>query len=254
MRKIRIGFVAAVLLFASGCATERYIDEESLKRASDINSQLGVAYMRQGNYELALAKLKKALVQNEDNANAHHYIAELYRRLGKMKDAGIHFNEALSLTPNDSSLQNNYGVFLCAQKKYDKAQKYFDKVLDDPLYKTKAQVYENMGLCAQRKGDIKSAEDNLLRAIKMNKRLPNAYLAIAQINFDKQLYRQSERHLYKYLEMAKHNSQSLWLGILLENRKGNKNRVASYSILLKGKFPDSRETQLLRKLEARGTL
>ena len=253
-RMHRVVLFAVFVMLLAGCASKPTLDHESAQRASKLNAQLGLAYMSQGNNQLAMTKLEKALKQNEDNADAHHYLAELYRRLGKNKKAERHYRKALSGQENNSSLLNNYGVFLCEQKKYEQAQSYFNRVITDPLYNDKAGVYENMGLCAKRKGNVLEAEKHLAAALKLNPKKPHALLAMGQINFDKQLYEQSRQFLYNYLELSKHNAQSLWLGILLERRKGNRNRVASYAILLKGKYPDSREAQLLRKLEAKGKL
>ena len=243
--------VMIVSLLFTACASEPYRNEEKLKEASKYNADLGLAYLRQGRNAIAMTKLSKAIEQNEDNAEAHHYIAELYRRLGKMEESEKHFKKALELTPNDSMLQNNYGVFLCQQEKYKEARVLFLTVLNDPLYKAKWQVYENIGLCAKLKGDVKTAGKYLHKALRANPRAAKSYLALAQINFDNQDYAAARKYYYKYLEFGRQNPASLWLGILLERRSGNHERVASYSVLLKGKFPDSKEAALLRKMEAR---
>jgi type IV pilus assembly protein PilF len=155
----------------------------------------------------------------------------------------------MDYNPEDTALLNNYGVFLCGEKKYQKANEYFNKVLDDPVYQRKDLVYENMGICAQSQGNLLLAEKYLNKAISLNPRLPAATLTLAQMSFDKQQFKQAKFYYDRYLELAQHTSQSLWLGYLLEKQVGNKNQAASYAILLKGKFPDSRETKLLRKLE-----
>ncbi|NNF97590.1 MAG: type IV pilus biogenesis/stability protein PilW [Halobacteria archaeon] len=242
------------MLFVSGCATNTTREEQDLSDASDYNAQLGLAYINQGRYDVAMSKLKKSIEQNPDNAVAHHYVAELYRRLGEFDKAETHFKEALDLTPNNPSLMNNYGVYLCDDKKYKKAYGYFDKVLKDPLYPAKGSVYENIGLCAQSEGNLKIAEENLRFALRLNPQAPKSLLAMAQISFDKQKYAASRKYFYEYLENARHTPASLWLGILLENRSGNKNRVASYVVLLKGKYPDSEEAELLKKMQASGQL
>lgn len=242
------------MLFLSACATKTDREKQDTSDASDYNAQLGLAYINQGRYDIAQSKLKKSIEQNPDNAFAHHYIAELYRRLGEFDKAETHFKEALDLAPDNAPLMNNYGVFLCDDKKYQKAYKYFDKVLTDPLYPSKGSVYENIGLCSQLEGNVKMAEENLRFALRLNPESPKSLLAMAQISFDKQKYAASRKYFYQYLENARHTPASLWLGILLENRSGNKNRVASYVVLLKGKYPNSEEAELLKKMQASGQL
>ena len=253
--KNRFGFIfITIALFVSACVSEPHREKEDLNDASDYNAQLGLAYINQGRYDVALSKLKKAIEQNPDNAVAQHYIAELYRRLGEFEKAERHFKLALDLTPKNSALLNNYGVFLCDAKRYNDAYIYFDKVLKDPLYPAKGSVYENVGLCAQAQGDIAKAEENLKLALRMNPESPKSLLAMAQISFDKQKYSAARNYYYGYLENARQTPESLWLGILLENNSGNKNRMASYKVLLKGKYPDSKEAELLRKMEASGQI
>lgn len=253
--KSAIGLLFVTLtLLMSACVSEPQRENEDLNDASDYNAQLGLAYIQQGRYDTALSKLKKSIEQNPDNAVAQHYIAELYRRLGEMDKAQTHFERALDLQPKNSSLLNNYGVFLCDEKKYQQAYSYFDKVLKDPLYPAKGAVYENVGLCAQAQGDIAKAEENLKFALRMNPQSPKSLLAMAQISFDKQKYATARKYYYDYLENARQTAESLWLGILLENRSGNKNRMASYKVLLKGKYPDSKEAALLKKMEDSGQI
>jgi type IV pilus assembly protein PilF len=244
-------FTLVLLLGISGCATETYVDPDKLKEASRYNSELGVAYLQQGRFDLAIKKLKKSLQQNPDNADAHHYIAELYHQLGKISLAEGHFEMALELAPDNSSLKNNYGVFLCEQKEFEQSKKLFLQVSKDPLYANKALLHENIGLCAKEKGDLKTAEQYFRKTLRERPNSPKSLLALAELSFDKQDYSNAKKYFYNYLKVSRHSAASLWLGILLEKYSGNTNRVKSYSILLKGKFPDSKEAGLLKKMESR---
>ncbi|MDZ7663393.1 type IV pilus biogenesis/stability protein PilW [Thiohalophilus sp.] len=230
------------------------LSDERLREASELNAELGVKYMQQGDNERAMGKLQKAINYNDDNARAHHYLGELYRRVDRPDEAEQHFKAALDITPRDPSLLNNYAVLLCDLEKYDASDRYFEKALDDPVYSGKAGIYQNMAQCAESQNNLKQAEEYYLKALRLDPRLPNANLGMARLTFDMSLYTQSRQYLERFLERRKHNAQSLWLGILLERRAGNRNRVASYAMLLKGRFPDSEEARKLRKLERQGKL
>lgn len=263
MRKINFLHVIVFVFIISGCTVtgKPNISPQQLKQASEQNSKLGVAYMKQGKYEVALRKLKKSVNQNSENSDAHHYIAELYRRLDRPVEAEQHFQQALDILPDDTlssrvaAVRNNYAVFLCEQKKYTEAEIYFKKVQEDPFYQEKGRLYENMAQCELNKGSLLQAENYLLKALKNNPGLSKSLLAMAKLSFDKGLYRQTEIYLNKYLAKSRHNAQSLWLAILIEKNKGgksDKNRIANYSVRLKGKYPDSKEAMLLKRLESRG--
>lgn len=221
------------------------------KKASEANAELGVAYLTRGNYEYAMNKLKKALAYDDDNAKAHHYIAELYRRLGENDLASEHFKEAMNLEDEDSSIKNNYGIFLCGIGSYEKGMNLLTAALTDPLYKEKGRVYENMGICTQNQGNIKLAEEHFRKALTLDENLPASLLGMAQIEFDKQNIKSAATYLNRYNKISQHTAQSLWLGVLIERKSGRKGRAGSYAVLLKGKFPDSKEAKLLQKLERR---
>jgi len=234
----------------SACVSSSGLSGDESKRAAAINAQLGVGYLRQGKYEIAKQKLDKALEQDPDNGNIHHYMAELYRRLNEPTLAEKHFQIAMNQNEDDFALLNNYAVFLCGNKEYKKATEYFDKVLTDPVYQRKDLVYENMGLCSKSQGNLFLAEKHFDKALGMNSKLPITIINLAQISFDKQQIAQANFHYKRYLKIARQTAQSLWLGYLLEKQNGNANMAGRYAILLKGKFPDSKEARLLRKLES----
>ena len=249
---MRIIFLLAVMgLSACATETESRFGGGNMEAASRANSKLGLGYMMQGNNEVALIKLQKALEQDENNEDAHHYIAELYNRLDEEAKADKHYKRALEITPNSSPLLNNYGVFLCRYNHFEKSIAVFEKILSNPLFKSKAQTYENMGLCANQQGNIKLAEDYFRKALRFDARLPKSLLHLAQLSFDNQSFLSSYGFYQRYLEVGQQTPQSLWLGILLEKRNGNKNAVSSYSLVLKNKFTGSKEAELLRRMEAR---
>jgi len=239
------------LLVLSGCASKAERVGFDAKKASAANSELGVAYLSRGQYKVAMNKLKKALEFDNTNADAHHYIAELYRRLNENSLADSHYKEALDLKSKDSSIKNNYGIFLCNIGSYDKGLKLFNEVLLDPVYSDKGQAYENMGLCAEKEGNIRNAEKYYATALKFNKNLPSALLGLAQISFDKKNITAASDFLSRHKKLSRPSSQSLWLELLIARKRGIKGQVGTLALKLKQFFPDSREVKLLEKLKLR---
>ena len=248
----RIIFLMVVMML-SACATDPVgrFGGGDMEAASRANSKLGLGYMMQGNNELALSKLEKALKQDDKNEDAHHYLAELYTRLDEQPKADKHYKLALEQKPNSTSILNNYGVFLCRYSQFEESIAVFERILNDPLFKSKAQTYENMGLCAIQQGNIKMAEDAFRKALRYDAKLSKSLLHLAQLSFDSQSFLSSYGFYQRYLEVGQQTPQSLWLGILLEKRKGNKNAISSYSLVLKNKFSNSKEAELLQRMQAR---
>lgn len=253
MKKILIVLMPAIL-FLSACTTQQYLAPVNTKRASKLNAELGLGYMREGQYERAKYKLDKAIKYNPDNPHAYHYMAELYRRLKEYDKAGKYYKKAMDLDPSDLNIQNNYGVYLCEIGKYDTAYKHFRKIINNPLYPARAGTYENIGLCAVRQGNMTLAQKSFHSALKLNPHMPKSLLQLAEIYYDKGKVNKAYNYYERYISIAHQTSESLWIGILLERSLGNQDTEASYKILLKGKFPDSKEAKRLRKLESMGKI
>jgi type IV pilus assembly protein PilF len=248
---IRLMFAVMVMFsMLGGCTTERVGGAVDAERAAEANTQLGIGYMQQGRYDVAMKKFEKALDHDPKNALAHHYKAELHRRLKQYDQAKDHYEKALDYAPKDSLLLNNYGVFLCEIKDYKGAQEHFSKALTDPLYTSKDQAYENMGLCSLNQGELLKAEQSLRLALQHNPKLPKALFGLAQINYDKREIKAAYGYYSRFLPLSQQTAASLWLGYLLEKERGNHSVAYSYATSLKVKFPDAKETELLRKLES----
>lgn len=250
-RKILLSLLAISALFSTACTTQPNNPEMNLVKAAEVNAKMGAGYMRQGNYELAMVKLTKALKFNDESSHANHYMGELYRRLGELNKADEYFKRALDINNNDPQLLNNYGVFLCEKRNFKEAENYFDMVLTNPLYKGKAKVYENLGLCAKIKGNLAESEKHFRRALTMNPKLSKSLLSLAQLKFDQRNKVSAYSYFQQFSKLSRQSPESLWLGVLLEKERGNRNKMASYAMRLKNQFPHSKEAELLAKMDMR---
>jgi len=247
--KMRLFVVIMLILALPGCASKQTREHSKPESSAEINAKLGLGYLRQGNYDVAQSKLEKAVRQDPKLAIAHHYIAELYRQTGSYELAGEHFERALKLDPRDPLLQNNYGVYLCDQKRYKEAEERFLKVIDMPTYKRPDEAYENAGLCALRIPDPVKAEKYFRHALNINPRLTNSLYQMAQLNFDIHEYLKARAFLQRFFSISGHTSQSLWLGIKIERELGDETALNQYSKLLSDKFPDSEEARSAKRFK-----
>lgn len=244
MRRIALLMPLFASIVLVGCSTpvREGVDTE---KAAQANADLGLRYMMQGNYEVAMEKLNNALTYEPNHVPTHHYLAELYRRLERYDDADDHFRHAIRYAKGEaSSLHNNYGGFLCSQGRIDAGVKEFKKVLDNPVYPRRDQVYENLGLCFEGKPDPEQAEIYLRKGLELNPKAPKSLLAMARLSFAKKNYLSTRAYLQRYSEVSRHAPESLWLGIQVERILGDKDALASYGLSLKGNYPNAPETKL----------
>ncbi len=227
------------------------LGEPKEESPADIYVKLGIAYMREGQYAVALRKLKQGLEADPQSAEAHNVIALLYERLGENGLAEEHYSQAVQYEPDNPFVRNAWGSFLCKRKKYAQADEQFMKALQNPLYPTPWVASTNAGLCARRTGDMGKAEKHFRQALTTNARFPVALYQMADISFEQGDMMSSRAYLQRYLAAAEHTPRTLWLGVRVEDKLGDQNTVASYKMLLRSKFPDAPEVQLLREYERR---
>jgi type IV pilus assembly protein PilF len=219
--------------------------------AGDVYVKLAIAYMQEGKLDIALQKAKTAIKVEPANAGGHNMLGLLYERLSEYGLAEHHFKQSLRHDPQNSYVLNAYGTFLCNQSRYDEADKQFNAALANPLYATPAVALTNAGICASRRPDLSGAERYFRRALEHDPKMPAALIRMAQVSFDNNEHLSARAYLQRYQGVARHTAASLWLGIRTERVLGDQNAVASYVLLLKNNFPDSREIQLLRESENR---
>ena len=209
--------------------------------------RLGLNYLQRGDYAVALEKLQKALKQNPNLPSAHNTIALLYQRLGEDEKAEAHFQEAVDRAPDYSEAQNNFGVFLCSHGRYETAEKRFLKAVENPLYETPELAYENAGLCAARDENKDKAERYFRQALQINPTLSKSLLKMAELSYEQQNYLQARGYIQRYQTAANWTPQALLLAIKIENKLDDQDAVSSYTLVLRSRFPDSDELQIVNQ-------
>lgn len=245
----KLCLLSLIIAIVSACSSNIQNDDSKNAKAAEIYTNLGIEYMRRGRYDIALQKFKKALKLNQYSADAHNAIAVLYQALKVDDKARRHYQIAIELKPKDSDTLNNYGQFLCQEGNWKGAEKYFLKALENPVYQKPEIPYTNAGLCALKHNHLYQAESYFRKALQKNPNFPRALSEMAELSYKQRHYQQARNYLQRHDEFANHTSRSLWLRIRVERKLGNKDAEASYVLLLRHNFPDSKETQLLNRLK-----
>ncbi|MCK5696955.1 MAG: type IV pilus biogenesis/stability protein PilW [Gammaproteobacteria bacterium] len=232
---------------AQNLSTQYSDGQVSGQTAADVNTQLGAGYINNGRYDRALVKLNKALGQDPNHALAHNYLGVLYARLERPDGADKEFKKSVQLAPNDSTILNNYAIFLCEQKQFGKAEQIFNKVVNNPLYIKRAEAYQNAGWCALKNNEIARSEELYRKAVALSPDLSNSLLGLAKINYKKSSYEYAWSYFERYDKITRPNADALWLGIniLYKRYVTDNNLLSSYELQLKNKFPDSNEAKWL---------
>jgi len=245
---IKNGLIIVLLPLLISCVTVGDRVPDNVK-ASAINVQLGMGYMRQNNMEQASAKLTKALSQDPDSASAHNAYAILQERLLQHEKAEEHYRIATELDPENSEAANNYGAFLCRNKREAESEKYFLKALKNPLYKTPEFAYTNAALCLLRIDQRVRAREYLKKALAARSNFSTALIAMGRLNYEDQNFNEAKLYLDRYHLVAEPTARSLWLAIQTELEMDSNRNVTELAQQLEAKFPDSEEYKSWLKIQ-----
>ena len=251
---VRLFGALALAAAATGCVTVNSTtpmieksepaprSEPNLQEAARINTDLGVNYARAGNLDVAFDKFQRALAQDPNYAQAHAGVAFVYSQRREVEKAEQHYERALTLQPNDPITRNNYGVFLCAQKRFKEADKMFLRAATSPNYREPDRAYTNAGVCARRVPDLEKAENYFREALKMRPESPEPLQQMASLNFERRDYARAKAFLNRYEKVGVATAATLWLGAKIEFALGDENAAAEYARRLRSEFPDSEES------------
>ncbi len=250
-----VSILVVFFLVLSGCQSlavkeEVPLQTQSVDEVADLQTKLGIGYMRENQLGLAWEKLNKALEADPRYSVAHNAIALLYERLDKPETARVHYELAIKYDPADSSAHSNYGSFLCRRGEFDAAERNFQQALKNPLYQTPEIPITNLGLCLRREGQKDLAENYLRRALELNPRIANALIAMSDLSLQNGHELSARAYMERYVEVRNHSPRTLWLSVRIERALGDLDAAASYAMLLRSNYPDSQETLLLLESES----
>jgi len=246
---ILVSAVLTVTLVACTSSADRKREKQNATSAAVSYTELGVEYLRQGDFQMSRTKLDKALELDPDLPQAHSTIALLYEEVGETKLAEKHYKKSLRLDPENSSSHNNYGQFLCSQGRYEKAGAEFMKAAKNPFYASPEIPLTNAGLCAKRIPDAEQAGEYFRQALEKDPKFAPALLQMAINKFATGNFLSARAYLERFQQVADHSPQSLWLAVRTEFALRDTDTSRRYAILLRKKFPKSEETAMLLEWE-----
>ena len=217
-----------------GAITKPVVKESKLDDAASYNTQLGLAYLKQGNRERAKHKLLLALSQAPKSPNVNAAMAYFMEKSGEMSNAQMYYHMAMAAAPDAGTQLNNYGAFLCRRGQYSQAEVYFLKAIKDSKYEHTAGAYENAGLCAMAIPDYIKAKTYFSKALEQDpSRVQSLYelvnIAVKQGNTTEAL-----TYLQKYPDLTLHDRTLLAMAANAAQKAGKVELEADYKIRLHG--------------------
>ena len=242
-----------VLLALAGCVTAPASNSGSPEArpvsGGDIRAQvhtdLAANYYLRGQYAIALQELAEALKADSDYAPAYNVLGLVHGELREDRRAEESFRHAIERSPQFSEARNNYGLFLCQRGRMKEAREHFEAALANPLYASPERALANAGACSLEQGDLAAAEMYYLRATKRAPNYASAVLGLAETHYRQGRWLAARALLRQLAEQSELGAQTLWLGVRIEHRVGDREAELSYATQLRRRYPESLQTQWL---------
>lgn len=248
MRSKQGWVIYALIGLLTGCVSNSASVPSGQGRAVENYMNLAKGYIQEGYTEKAIKPLNRALEIEPRSSEVHGMLGLVYQLQGETRHAEKAFSKALDYNPNAADVRNNYGAFLFSQGQLAKAYRQFSKAAENLDYEKRSRAYENMGIVAYRQNNLTAAQAHFEKALKLNSNLSRARFELASVLHKSGDYRKAWAHYLMFAKQAHQNSQSLWLGVQLARRNGDRNAAASYGLQLERLFPGSQELQAYRSL------
>ncbi|WP_085684614.1 MULTISPECIES: type IV pilus biogenesis/stability protein PilW [unclassified Pseudomonas] len=205
--------------------------------------QLGLGYLQQGMTERAKVPLKKALELDGSDPDANAALGLVFQAEMEPKLADEHFRKALSSRPTDARILNNYGSFLYEEQRYKEAYERFEQAAADTLYPERSRVFENLGMTAAKLGQRDVAQQQLEKALRLNRQQPRALLEMAELSFEDRHYVPARDYYDRFSQLSEQNARSLLLAVRLAKVFEDRDKAASAGLQLKRLYPGTPEYQ-----------
>ena len=209
------------------------------------HTDLAGAYYELGNMGVALEEIRYAQAADPNYAPAYNVQGLVYMDLKDNAAAQQSFNRALQLTPNDPDLLHNYGWFLCQTGRESESISLFLKAVAAPLYRAPSKSYAAAGQCTLRRASdpqqLAQAADYFERALRLDPNNVTALLPYADLQYRRDRLREAQSLVARFHKQVEPTAASLWLGLRIERRLGDRAAETAFATQLRRRYPNSDE-------------
>lgn len=242
-------FVFSFLFLGLSACVSNNETKEVAKNTAEIYFQLGVRYLNLNKLEVAKENLQRAIELDSKNAPALNALAFLYEKLDKINEARTNYQAAIALSPEDLSIKNNYGRFLCEQGEAQKGMVLLTEATNDRLNERPWLAMTNLGRCYMQLTQYGEAQTYFEQALQLNQNYSPALLEMQKVNYQQGNFAAAKVYLNRYLQQSEQTPESLLIAAQIEGASGNAAMAKHYQTLLLTKFPLSAEAKRFKSVK-----
>jgi len=235
----------SLLLGACGLLPDTRETMSNAEKAK-LNLQMGARYLNMGMLDVAKEKLEAAVRLDSSNPETHNTLAAFYERIKKYEEANDSYQAAMKRDADSFSIKSNYGRFLCEQGQFEKGMALLQQSMESPMNNRPWFALTNMGICYVKQNNSSRAEEYFRQALQTQPDYSPALQEMQRISYQNQQFMSARAFLERYLSVAKHTPETLWIAFQTERALGNSKVSEEYREQLLSLFPASKEAQQVK--------
>lgn len=203
LRPLLVSAFALLLAACAGGPTREQVER------SQREYQLGVGLWSERNAPGAFERLLAAIELDPDNAEAHHFLGNLFWMVRRdFERAEHHLREALRANRAvqgpaalDADVKNDLGVLLVHARRYDEAIAVLRESATDIVNHRPALSWANLGWAYHRAGQDERALEALAQAVQLSPQLCLAWYRIGEVHAAREAWEAAREALDRALDV-----------------------------------------------------
>ena len=159
-----------IIVLCFGLVSCTLINKNKKEETAELHLQMGVSYIQQQNYPLALRELLTAQSLDPRNPVIQNNIGLNYFLMKKYKRSIKHFQKAIRFSSKYTEARSNLARVYIEVKKYKEAQNQLMIAKNDLTYPNPEKIWINLGLIDFKNKKYSEAIKSFLKAIEVGKR------------------------------------------------------------------------------------
>lgn len=220
----RLSTLATVFSFALGFSNgSAQVASSPLQQAAKLH-QAGLAQVRSGQLDEAIATFKEALELTPQDATLLDATGAAYTLTGDLESAKRFFLTSLRIDPNSVPTKQNLGIALFSTGQYEEAAKQFRDLQSAP---GKPRMIANLflGLIAQRQSNCKLALPLIEASASLMYQYPDALLSFSECEYQIHNARRAEEGLAAFDRLAGNTPSQYLQAADLHSRVGQNEKA-----------------------------
>lgn len=238
---LAVTFTVLLGSLLAGCATTISDEPEPWdpSRRAQAHVDLGMDYMRRGQFDVARKELDLAISIDSRSDSAYHGKGLLMAQTGHTEDAKRLLKKAVNINPENYGAANDYGIYLCENAEVSTGISVLKPLLDHPENELVTNTRLGLGICYFQRAELDLATDYLRLVLRDQPSLPQALLPMAEIAYRQANFLSARAFVERYVSNGAMSERILIVGANTELRLNDREKAAQYARELRRLYPQS---------------